>query len=380
MQIALSKTALPQHSPAEIVECKGLGHPDSICDALAEEVSLALCRYYLRAFGTILHHNVDKALLIGGASKAAFGGGQVLQPMEFILAGRAVLQFQGRNIPIEELAQESIENWIRQHLRHVKPAEHLSIQTKIRPGSTELTELFGRSATPLCNDTSIGVGYYPYSTCESLALDMADFLNDDNTRSRYPYLGEDVKVMALRSNGELQCTIAAAFVDAHIASLADYVEAKREITQVLSAQFDLSPSHIALNMADDIPRGSLYLTVTGTSAESGDDGQVGRGNRLNGLITPFRPMTLEAYSGKNPVSHVGKTYNYFAGQLSRALVEHGFATSAQVFLVSQIGKPVDQPQLVSIQLDESDGDPERIRDFVREQLRGLATIWKQIVR
>jgi S-adenosylmethionine synthetase len=379
MQIALSKTAVPQHSPTEIVERKGLGHPDSICDALAEEVSLALCRYYLREFGTILHHNVDKALLVGGISKTAFGGGQVLQPIEFILAGRAVLQYQGKSTPVEELVRENIDNWVRQHLRYLKPAEHLSIQTKIRPGSTELTELFGRAAVPLCNDTSIGVGYYPYSTCESLTLEMADFLNDSDTRSRYPYLGEDIKVMGLRSDGELQYTVAAAFVDTHIASLADYIEAKRNLTQALSLRFNLPPSHIALNMADDIPRGSIYLTVTGTSAESGDDGQVGRGNRLNGLITPFRPMTLEAYSGKNPVSHVGKTYNYFAGQLSRALVEHGFAASAQVFLVSQIGKPVDQPQLVSLQLEDSESDPQRIRDFVREQLHGLATIWQQIV-
>ncbi len=363
-----------------MVERKGIGHPDSICDALAEEVSLALCRYYLRECGTILHHNVDKALLVGGVSKAAFGGGQVLQPMEFILAGRAALQCQGKDVPVEALARESIERWIRQHLRYVEPAQHLSIQTKIRPGSTELTELFGRSAAPLCNDTSIGVGFYPYSPCESLTLEMADFLNDADTRSRYPYLGEDVKVMGLRSDGELQCTVAAAFIDAHIASLTDYVEAKREIVQALSRQFDLPASRIALNMADDIPRGSIYLSVTGTSAESGDDGQVGRGNRLNGLITPFRPMTLEAYSGKNPVSHVGKTYNYFAGQLSKDLVEAGFAASAQVFLVSQIGKPVDQPQLISVQLEDSEGKAEHIRDFVREKLRGLPTIWEQIVR
>jgi S-adenosylmethionine synthetase len=49
----------------EIVERKGLGHPDTICDALAETLSRNLCREHRDRFGTVLHHNVDKALLYG---------------------------------------------------------------------------------------------------------------------------------------------------------------------------------------------------------------------------------------------------------------------------------------------------------------------------
>ncbi len=59
------------------------------------------------------------------------------------------------------------------------------------------------------------------------------------------------------------------------------------------------PVHV--NTADDIKKKSVFLTVTGTSAEMGDDGSVGRGNRCNGLITPNRPMSMEATSGKNPI-------------------------------------------------------------------------------
>ncbi len=50
----------------EVVERKGAGHPDTICDALAETLSRNLCREYQSRFGYILHHNVDKALLCGG--------------------------------------------------------------------------------------------------------------------------------------------------------------------------------------------------------------------------------------------------------------------------------------------------------------------------
>ena len=61
----------------EVVERKGIGHPDTICDALAETLSRNLCQEYQRRFGEILHHNVDKALLCGGRAAAAFGGGRI---------------------------------------------------------------------------------------------------------------------------------------------------------------------------------------------------------------------------------------------------------------------------------------------------------------
>jgi S-adenosylmethionine synthetase len=79
----------PGHSPVEIVERKGLGHPDTICDAIAEHVCVRLCRHYLERFGTILHHNVDKLLLAAGAARPAFGGGEVTAPMEIYIGGRA---------------------------------------------------------------------------------------------------------------------------------------------------------------------------------------------------------------------------------------------------------------------------------------------------
>jgi len=87
----------------------------------------------------------------------------------------------------------------------------------------------------------------------------------------------------------------------------------------------------------------LYLTATGTSAEQGDDGQVGRGNRVNGLITPYRPMTLEAAAGKNPVSHVGKTYNIAARQICDKIVDDLNVENVDCYLVSKmIAKPNEE--------------------------------------
>jgi S-adenosylmethionine synthetase len=93
------------------------------------------------------------------------------------------------------------------------------------------------------------------------------------------------------------------------------------------------------------------LSLLGTSAEDADSGQVGRGNRVNGLISMNRPMGTEAAAGKNPVSHVGKIYNVLAHQLAREIYQ-GIEGIKEVYvlLLSRIGAPVDQPQIATAQL------------------------------
>lgn len=59
----------PAQRPMEIVERKGTGHPDTICDALAENLSAALRRFWLEMIGAVPHYNVDKVLLRGGAAR-----------------------------------------------------------------------------------------------------------------------------------------------------------------------------------------------------------------------------------------------------------------------------------------------------------------------
>src|SRR5512134_1572769 len=131
----------PGAEPVEVVERKGLGHPDSICDALAEAFSLALSRAYRERFGRILHHNVDKVLLVGGRSEPAFGGGQVREPIELTLAGRAVREWRGVAVPVEEIAREACETWLAAHLHALDARAHVRIACRVRPGAAELVEL-----------------------------------------------------------------------------------------------------------------------------------------------------------------------------------------------------------------------------------------------
>ena len=120
-EIALLTMPCPASLPFEIAERKGLGHPDTICDALAENLSVALSRFYRDRCGAILHHNVDKALLVGGAARPAFGGGEVLEPIEIYLAGRATAEFGGVKIPVEALAVEASREWLRRNIRFLDP-------------------------------------------------------------------------------------------------------------------------------------------------------------------------------------------------------------------------------------------------------------------
>jgi S-adenosylmethionine synthetase len=386
---SMLRAAFADRHAVEIVERKGLGHPDTLCDALAEELSRGLCRFYLGRFGTVLHHNVDKVLLWGGVARPELGGGRIVEPIEIFLAGRATLEHEGIRVPVEAIAHEVCERWLSDHLHELDPRRHVKIHALIRPGSADLVELFlrqRRTGVWLANDTSCGVGYAPLSVLERSVLSAESALVSRATTAVHPALGEDVKVMGIRRGKRLDFTVACALVGRHLHSVDDYIEAKRTVEQLVRrAVASDGLGDVVVNTADDPSAGNLYLTVVGTSAEAGDDGQAGRGNRANGLITPCRTMTMESVAGKNPMTHVGKLYNVAAGRIAAALVE-GVAgiAAAQCALVSQIGAPVTKPHIVDIRIGTIDDEPVeplrgRIAEIARAELDGIAGLWQEIV-
>lgn len=374
--------------PMEVVERKGLGHPDTLCDGLAENLSVALSRHYLERFGAILHHNVDKGLLVGGAARPAFGGGSVLEPIEIYLCGRATAEFRGVEVPVDELTVETSRAWLRARLRHLDPERHVRILPRIRPTSPGLAALFLRqqeAGAPLANDTSCGVGYAPLDALERTVLAVERRLNARATKQAHPEIGEDIKVMGVRRGESIALTVACAFVDRHVADLADY-RAKKARVAALAAEAAQAVTgrvvEVQVNTADGETADSLYLTVTGLSAESGDDGQVGRGNRANGLLTPYRPMSLEAVCGKNPVSHVGKLYNVVARRTAVAIVDEvPGVQEAYCFLASHIGRSILEPQVFDVQVRLEDARAldtlrARIAEVALAQLQRLDGMWR----
>ncbi len=374
----------PYEEDVEIVERKGIGHPDTICDYVAEEVSIALSKYYLDEFGAIMHHNVDKGLLVGGISTPSYNGGEVVEPIELTIVGRALKEKNGRALPVDEIAVETMRKWLKENIRHLDTENHLITNIKIRPGSRGLIDLFERfrnGEVPLSNDTSIGAGFYPLDWFEETVYKAERFLNGTEIKRKYPFIGEDIKIIGIRNKQRIRLTVAMATVDKYILNLNDYIDKISMVKKLLLKEISLGSNlEVEINTADDYEDESIYLTVTGTSAEHGDDGQVGRGNRVNGLITPYRPMSLEAAAGKNSISHIGKIYNLFANDLSKAIVDSGYADEAYVYLASEIGKPINQPRVLDIKIKGVKVDINTIKTIANEMLDEIPNLWKRVIK
>ncbi|MGB9176641.1 MAG: methionine adenosyltransferase [Methanoregula sp.] len=373
----------------ELVERKCLGHPDSMADGIAESISQALCRTYLDEFGVVLHHNTDQGEVVAGESSPKFGGGRMIRPIFILIDGRATKQFKGVTIPTDAVAVEATTSYIHKILPDLKINRDLMIDCRLGTGSTDLRDVFKPSngRVPRSNDTSFGVGHAPFSEVETIILNSADFI-DTKLRKKYPAIGQDIKIMGLRDRDTITLTVACAIVDRHCANIREYQEYMGILKEQITAVAKKSTKRkvvVHVNTADDIRKKSVFLTVTGTSAEMGDDGSVGRGNRCNGLITPNRPMSMEATSGKNPINHIGKMYNLLSTQIAQDCVRKVDGIEEMyVRLLSQIGKPIDQPLVASVQVLPGSGVKlkdinDEIYGIVDHQLANVTSITEKVI-
>jgi len=361
----------------EIVERKGLGHPDYICDAVMDQLSIRLSKVYLEKAGAILHHNVDKSLLVAGEAEPRFGGGIVKQPMLFVFGDRATSKINGEEINVSEIAVNVAKEWFRKNMRFVDPEKHVKYQVELKPGSVGLVDIFKRKGKVLgANDTSAAVGYAPMTTTEKVVRKTEQFLNSKEFKQSFPESGEDIKVMGYRNNNHLHLTVSMAFVDRYISSEEDYFDKKAKILEetkkFVKANTDFDDVDVQLNTLDVRGRGlgGLFLTVLGTSADSGDSGEVGRGNRVNGLISLNRPFCSEAAAGKNPVSHVGKIYNVLTYKIARDVYEQvPEVEEVYIWLLSKIGTPIDHPAIAAAQvIMKGNNSIEAVRREIKEVL------------
>ncbi len=369
--------------PVEIVERKGIGHPDSLCDGIAERISVEYTRWCQENLGTMLHHNFDKVQLVAGEVEVGYGGGYMLKPIRIQIAGRGTPAFQGRKVPMDEIAIEAAKMHIRETMRYLDPDRHMVIDSYAGRGAEELQYVVDHVTA---NDTSFGVSHWPRSGLEHAVFETAQYINY-RLIDQFP-VGEDVKVMGLRRGDELTLTVALPFIAAEVGDAAEYEELKgaAEVAiQEYAAGLDSRKVRVMVNMADDVPNDAVYLTLTGTSAEMGDDGSVGRGNRVNGVIAPFRSASLEAACGKNPISHVGKVYNVLALLAARDIVERvPTVREATVYVLSQIGAPLDQPLMATAMVRPVGGSltpsiQADVRSILDEHLAQVSTVRSRIL-
>jgi S-adenosylmethionine synthetase len=372
----------------EIVERKGIGHPDSICDGVAETVSSALAREYIDRVGRVLHYNTDETQLVAGTAAPAFSGGEVLEPIYLLIVGRATKEFDGQRIPTETIALEAAREYLDEQFPFLDVGTDVVVDVRLGEGSGDLQDVFGEEVSvPMANDTSYGVGHAPLTETEQIVHETERRLNEQYAVDN-PVVGQDVKVMGKREGDQIDVTVAVAMVDRHVADMQAYkdaVEAVREYVANLATEYTDRDVAVHVNTADDYDDGSIYLTTTGTSAEQGDDGSVGRGNRANGLITPNRPMSMEATSGKNPVNHIGKIYNLLSTEIAESVVDEvDGIKQLQVRLLSQIGSPIDDPHVADAEIVTEPGVAiedidEEVRTAIDDELADVTGITKQVI-
>jgi S-adenosylmethionine synthetase len=373
----------------EIVERKGIGHPDSICDGIAESVSRALSQLYLDRVGKVLHYNTDETQLVAGSAAPAFGGGEVLEPIYILIVGRATKEYGDQKLPVDSVALEAAREYLAEHIPELEFGTDVVVDIKLGEGSGDLQQVFGEDgkAVPMANDTSFGVGHAPLSETEQIVLNAERALNGSYAES-HPELGPDVKIMGKREGDHIDITVAAAMIDRYISDMDAYrhaVDNVQSFVSDLAREYTNREVSVEVNTADDYDAGAIYLTTTGTSAEQGDDGSVGRGNRSNGLITPNRPMSMEATSGKNPVNHIGKIYNLLSTEMAHAVVEEvDGIRDLRVRLLSQIGRPIDQPHVADAHVVTEEGvalsdiEP-TIRTIIDRELRDVTDVTEQVI-
>jgi S-adenosylmethionine synthetase len=382
-QLFINVVPSTDNQPFEIVERKGIGHPDSLADGVAEAVSIEYSQFCLKEFGAILHHHFDKTVIMGGQGKIDFGIGELLNPYRLIINGRVSSLFGDKKIPYQEIQEKAAKEYLKKALPHLNVDKDIKIKSFstsyskspvwYRPRNLDDLPEF---KTPFVNDSSAIVSFWPLSKLEKLVLEIEKYFYEEE-KPKFNYTGQDIKILAIRNYREVNITVAVPFISSYTPNRSFYLE-KLEIIHfdlqklaqtILEENYTIN---ITLNAQDfDLleiskERTGCYLSAIGSALDYGEEGVVGRGNRARGVRSCLRPNSTDAIHGKNPSFHVGKVYTYFADQISKAIAEE-MKCECTVILATQNKRPTDSPQKIIINTSEKRNEKE-IKEIIEREL------------
>lgn len=395
-----NKVVIIDHNPVwddfETIERKGIGHPDTIADALASLISQSYCRYTIKnCEGLILHHQIDKLMIIGGKTKVRFGKGNFINPIKIIIAGRATYSYKELSIPVNRIINTTIRRYFKDKFPLVNLEKDVIVENLLTDYAGPGTLISSKGAIAnmfspksklqvrgyeklIANDTSYCVAYAPYSKLERSIIKLENYLNNKSSKKKYPWLGSDIKIMAVRNYNEVDITLCIPQIAKYVKSLVEYKNNLVVIGNVIKKRLELSlPKHIlnlSINTKDDFGKMNIYLTVSGASL-SGDIGVVGRGNRTNGLITSNRPMSLEGTNGKNPRYYSGFVYAVASKKIANQLYKLTGKPNI-VEIVSQNGGLLKKPWRIRI---ISSAEKRKILKVVDKNLNNIENFTMEFV-
>lgn len=397
MKLTVTQSRHAMSPPVEAVERKGIGHPDSLADLLAEEFSRLYSAECLDRWGMVLNHWVDKVNLVGSAAHVDYGGFDIVKPVTVHLFGK-IAEGVGRDrVDVELLLRRATravldgalgETAIGQHLRfNVENSVGTALDHRrgfYHPGSIAEGRAANRRET-VANDTVLCSAYAAQGDLAHLARSLEAIVTDPLTglTAAMPAVGTDVKVVAIRAGGALEVTVC---VPGHADRLGSREEYDRMVATARELLADavereaelrrLRPT-VVVNSKDTAT--SAYLCPFGTALGKGDCGVVGRGNRVNGAINVLRPSTAEAPAGKNPLHHVGKLYTIAAQLVANECVERFGAAASEVLIATDNGRPLTEPRLAAVQMAGAEVAEARVAELVHEVLDAVPTMWRSFL-
>lgn len=379
---SLSMNAHPVESHAlEVVERKGIGHPDTLADGIAETISLAYSRYCQERFGVILHHNVDKSAIFGGLAEVGFGKAVMQKAHRVILGGRMSCEFAGTPIDFHEIQEKATRQFLNEALPNLDTSHWLEVQSLTTSSSRSSSWFRPKSRSdvpdadaPWANDTSACAGYWPLSSTERMALALEGYFYSTEGQSRFDYIGRDIKVMAVRNASTIMITMCVPFLAERTPNETFYYEQLNQIRQRLlqcakEVAADRYQVELHVNTQDQRSKDTrgYYLLATGSALDCGEEGMVGRGNRSRGIISSVRPYSMEAIAGKNPVYHVGKVYGYIVDVLAQQIAQQ-FECECHVMVVTRNGDPLFIPYQLAVETTGS-VDAEEVKRVIEQELQ-----------
>lgn len=390
----------------EVVETKGKGHPDNICDTLAEKISTNYSKYCLEHYGVILRHMIDKLSILGGGSKVQFGGGEMKTPIRILVNGRFTDKYKEEKINYMNIVYKTIMDYFKELFPLLDVDNYLIIVDNTHhnegPGvvyneddttRNERMKFFEaiddsdaqrHNNHNRCNDTSTTVSYYPMSKLEKTVLNIEQLLNSNHYKEANPWVGSDIKVMGIRKKNKIEITSCIPLISTYVQNLDDYKNKlnflKKDVETEARKLFKNNEIIIYLNTRDNYEDNDLYLTLIGSAVESGDEGTVGRGNRSRGVIPFCRKFSMEAACGKNPVYHTGKLFTAIGDGISKQIYEK-YHVENIVYCTSKMGDKIENPWNISVELSKklSGKDIKDIDNMVNRFIKNHKEVTNEII-
>lgn len=376
----------------EMVERKGIGHPDSLADMIAETFSCRYSQYCLKMFGVVLNHWVDKVVLSGAKSEVSFGKAKVLKPINAYLFGKVTFGAGKDRIDILKIFRESVAEVLANVFGDNGMLKKVNYVVDVNDGvGMDHSKGFYNPARPddlrkiqdtqMANDTVACSAYAGYSRAEFLAIKLENFINSPRFKDRFPETGCDVKVMVTRINNNFDVTVCVPFIAKMTKNLDFYKKQLKLIEEFIgkAAERFIPSGEITLHVNTKDKADSGYITVFGTALDKGDYGMVGRGNKYNGVININREMNVEAVSGKNPVCHAGKLYNIIAQEIANVIYKK-FSIENYINISARNGQPLRNPAYVAVKLSKgTKEETDYIRGIVNNRINNIGSYFNKII-